>query len=238
MTTQAVILAGGIGTRLWPLTKTIPKPMTAVAGRPYLEWQIEELARQEIRDIVLLTGYMGEQIEDHFGDGSHCGLRIRYSREAQPMGTGGALRHARGLLAPEFLLIYGDSFLPIDYHEPLRTLIAAGPDALAVIVVVDNRATPCGVPGNIEICEDDVVLDYEKDSPKHPPFVDAGVLALRAGLADWIPAEAPVVSLEREVFPALIRNGRMRAFVTEQRFYDIGTPERLKVIEEVFAKQP
>src|SRR5450432_2485472 len=101
---QAVILAGGLGTRLWPLTKTVPKPMVPVAGAPYLEHQLRLLEKQGIRDILLLTGYLGEQIEEHFGDGSRLGLRIAYSREETPVGTGGALRLAQGLLADSFLL--------------------------------------------------------------------------------------------------------------------------------------
>ena len=81
---QAVILAGGLGTRLWPLTQTLPKPMALVAGVPYLEHQLRLLKRQSISDLVLLTGYLGEQIEDYFGDGSRLGMQIRYSREPEP----------------------------------------------------------------------------------------------------------------------------------------------------------
>src|SRR5437764_7627858 len=108
---HVVSVAGGLGTRLWPLTKTVPKPMVEVAGVPYLEHQLRILAGQGIRDIVLLTGYLGEQIEDHFGDGARLGLSLRYSREQTPLGTGGALLQARELLADDFLIIYGDSYL-------------------------------------------------------------------------------------------------------------------------------
>src|SRR5947209_16972890 len=111
---QTVILAGGLGTRLGDLTRQVPKPMVPVAGRPYLEHQLRELARQEWTDVVLLTGYLGEQVEEYFGDGRRWRLNLRYRREATPQGTGGALRDAAGLLAATFLLIYGDSYLPID----------------------------------------------------------------------------------------------------------------------------
>src|ERR1051325_9126184 len=110
---QVVILAGGLGTRLWPLTKTGPKPMVPVAGLPYLEHQVRLFEKQSIRDVVMLTGYLGEQIEEYFGDGARWGMSIAYSREQQPLGTGGALREARHLLAETFVLIYGDSYLPI-----------------------------------------------------------------------------------------------------------------------------
>src|ERR1700686_1756541 len=119
---QAVILAGGLGTRLWPLTRQVPKPMVPVAGVPYLEHQLRLLKKQSILDIVLLTGYLGEQVEEYFGDGGSLGLAIRYSREPQPRGTAGALREARSLLAGTFLLIYGDSYLPIDYAAVFERL--------------------------------------------------------------------------------------------------------------------
>ena len=109
---QTVILAGGLGTRLGPLTRKIPKPMVPVAGVPYLEHQLRLLARQSFRDVLLLTGYLGDQIEAYFGNGARLGLRLRYAREAQPQGTGGALRDARPQLAESFLLLYGDSLLP------------------------------------------------------------------------------------------------------------------------------
>src|SRR5258706_11920173 len=112
---QAVILAGGLGTRLWPLTKTVPKPMVPVAGVPYLEHQLQLLKKQSILDIILLTGYLGDQVEEYFSDGRSLGLAIRYSREDQPCGTAGDLRDARTLLADSCLLIYGDSYLPIHY---------------------------------------------------------------------------------------------------------------------------
>lgn len=112
---QVVILAGGLGTRLGSFTRKVPKPMVPVAGVPYLEHQLRLLARQSFRDVLLLTGHLGEQIESYFGNGGRLGLRIRYSREAQPLGTGGALRDARRHLAETFLLLYGDSLLPIEY---------------------------------------------------------------------------------------------------------------------------
>src|SRR5579859_7545835 len=108
---QAVILAGGLGTRLWPLTKVVPKPMVQVAGVPYLEHQLHLLKKQHISDIVILNGYLGDQIEEYFGDGVWQDVSIRYSRELQPLGTGGALREASPLLAATFVLIYGDSYL-------------------------------------------------------------------------------------------------------------------------------
>jgi NDP-sugar pyrophosphorylase family protein len=225
---QVVILAGGLGTRLAPLTLTGPKPMVPVAGKPYLEHQIELLKRQGVKDIVLLTGYLGEQVEDYFGDGAKWGVSIRYSREHQPLGTGGALRLALHLLEDSFLLLYGDSYLPIRYKEPWRHLHAMG--AGGVVVVYGNTADTT-VRNNIRLDDQGYVQIYEKDSPRDLPFVEAGVLAFRRNVAESIPANRPV-SLEKEIFPSLIATHQFAAFITDRRFYDIGTPERLQVIEE------
>ena len=134
---QAVILAGGLGTRLWPLTRAVPKPMVRVAGRPYLEHQLQLLKSQNISNVLILTGYMGEQIEEYFGDGSRLGISIRYSRESQPLGTAGAPRKASQMLASTFILLYGDSYLPIKYGDALERLYSSGTQG--VMVVYDNR---------------------------------------------------------------------------------------------------
>lgn len=228
---QAVILAGGLGTRLYPLTKTVPKPMVPINGVPYLEYQIRELHRQNIDDIVLLTGYLGEQIEDHFGDGSRFGMQIRYSRELTPIGTGGALRDAAALLEPLFLLIYGDSYLPLDYAAVTARL--EGSSAQGLVVVYDNRREDTSVRNNIGIDSEGFVTRYDKENSEGLDYVEAGVLAFRREIVARIPA-AGVVSLEKEIFPQLIGDHALVAYPTTQRFYDIGTPDRLKVIEQLF----
>ena len=231
---QAVILAGGLGTRLLPLTEAVPKPMVQVAGKPYLEYQLRLLAEQNIVDVLLLTGYLGESIADYFGDGGRIGLRISYLREGSPLGTGGALREARALLQDAFLLIYGDSYLPIRYGAAVDRLLASGAEGL--VVVYDNRLADTSVKNNIELDDGGLVSRYEKDSPDRLSFVEAGVLALRRSVVELMPAEG-VVSLEKEIFPRLIAEKRLAALVTTQRFYDIGTPDRLAVIEAFFAAE-
>jgi NDP-sugar pyrophosphorylase family protein len=234
VTVQTVILAGGLGTRLWPLTKEIPKPMVRVAGAPYLEHQLRLLASQSLTDVLLLTGYLGDQIESHFGDGARWGLRLRYSRERAPIGTGGALREAAPLLDDLFLVIYGDSYLPIDYRAVAAHLSAT--DALGVMVVYKDTAGETSVAGNVLLDQTAHVVRYDKSSPHDPAleFIEAGVLALRRAVIDLMPAAGPV-SLEQQVFPLLIAKRQLLGIPTTQRFYDIGTPERLKVIEGLLA---
>lgn len=227
---QAVILAGGLGTRLRPVTEVIPKPMVSVAGVPYLEHQLRLLASQDIRDVLLLTGYLGEQIEEYFGDGSRLGLRVDYSREPAPAGTGGALREARAKLDTAFLVIYGDSYLPMRYADAFELLISSAADG--VVVVYDNRVEDTSVKNNIDLDDSGYVTRYDKDSPDRLSYVEAGVLAFRRTIVDLIPAQG-AVSLEKEIFPKLIAARRLAAFVTTQRFYDIGTHDRLLAIEAV-----
>ena len=231
---QAVILAGGLGTRLWPLTKEMPKPMAPVAGAPYLEHQLRLLAKQSITDVVLLTGYLGSQIEEHFGDGSHLGIRISYSREPQPLGTGGALREARHLLGDLFVLIYGDSYLPIQYAQVADHLAAS--QATGVMVVYRDPAGETSVPGNVSLDESGLVSRYDKTAVADPElqYIEAGVLAFRRTMLDLIPPH-DLVSLEQKIFPLLIERRRLLGMPTSQRFYDIGTPERLKAIEAFLA---
>lgn len=227
---QVVILAGGLGTRLRPVTTQIPKPMVPVAGAPYLEHQLRLLAQQGLRDVVLLTGYLGEQIEEHFGDGSRLGLQLRYSRESSPLGTGGALREARSLLASEFLVIYGDSYLPIEYVRVIERLGASS--AAGVLVLYHDPAEETDVPGNVAVDAQGVVTRYDKSGARDAElrYVEAGVLALRKSVLDLMPAQG-VVSLEQQTFPQLIERRALVGMPTTQRFYDIGTPERLRAIE-------
>ena len=226
---QAVILAGGLGTRLGALTRKIPKPMVPVAGVPYLEHQLRLLREQSIRDVVLLTGYLSEQIEKYFGRGSRFGLRIRYSREPQPLGTGGALREARALLAENFLLLYGDSLLPIEYAAAVRRLHDSA--ALGAIVVYQDLAGETSVQPNVALDRSGLVARYDKTNAAGLEFVEAGVSCWRREVLDLVPATG-AASFEQHVFPKLIERRQLAALPTHQRFYDIGTPERLRVIEE------
>ena len=229
---QAVILAGGLGTRLGALTQQVPKPMVLVAGRPYLEHQLRLLRHQNITDIIVLLGYLGEQIQDYFRDGSAWGLSVRYSQEPTPMGTGGAVRDARELLAEHFLLIYGDSYLPIDYCDVMGALLDLRPMG-GLMVVYDNALGDTSVRNNVAI-RDHLVSRYDKSAVDDSGFkyVEAGVLAFHSSVIDLIPQKG-AISLEQQVFPELIADGQMAAYVTRQRFYDIGTPDRLRAIQGI-----
>lgn len=231
---QTVILAGGLGTRLGALTRGMPKPMVPVAGVPYLEHQLRLLARQSFRDVLLLTGYLGDRIESYFGNGAHLGLRLRYVREPQPQGTGGALRDARRHLGESFLLLYGDSLLPIQYAAVTRRLKDSA--ALGAIVVYRDPAGETAVHPNVALDRSGLVTRYDKTAAADAAleYVEAGVSCFRREVLELLPAAGPA-SFEQCVFARLVERRQLAAWPTAQRFYDIGTPERLRAIEEYLA---
>lgn len=229
---QAVILAGGLGTRLRPLTYEIPKPMIPINEKPYLEYQINYLRKQGVYEICILTGHLSHVIEAYFGNGHEFGVNITYSKEDRPMGTGGGLKLAEEKLADDFLLIYGDSFLPVNYQHLLSNFRSATPSAL--MCVYDNREDT-DVKPNIAIEKSTgKILIYSKDVIDSAlQYVDAGVLVLNKKIVQSIIAPSQVVSLEKDIFPQLIREGSMYAYQCQSRFYDIGTPDRLALAKEV-----
>ena len=228
---QVVILAGGLGTRLRPITERIPKPLVPVNNRPYLEYQIEYLRRSGFTDILLVTGYLGEKIEAHFGNGTTFGVRLTYAQEDVIRGTGGALKYAEDHLADEFLVVYGDSFLPISYSGLIEAFLNSRKKGM--IVAYDNRKST-DVKNNVALDDHFLVIRYDKTvSDKRLRYVESGVLVLKKSIIGLIPAEK-VVSLEIDIFPQLIVEKQLAAFVTKERFYDIGTPLRLQEAGEYF----
>lgn len=223
---QAVILAGGLGTRLRPITEKIPKPMVEVGGEPFLARIVRWLVQYGFRRQLFLLGYRGEIVSDYFGNGSKFGAEVTYSQEPQPLGTAGALRLALDKLEEEFLVLYGDSYLPIDYREVEAEFHRVPCDGL--LVVFDNRVAHTGVINNVAIANDGCVTRYAKGAPAQDlKFVEAGVLCFRREVFADVPPGASI-SLEQEVYPVLIEKKKLRAFVTRQRFFDIGTPQRLE----------
>jgi len=227
---QTVILAGGIGKRLMPLTKDVPKPMVPILGRPFLEYQIRWLKSNGIREILLLTGYQGDKIQSYFKDGSSLGVTLTYSHESNPLGTGGSLKLAEDKLESSFLLVYGDSFLPIDIDGLVQRFLDV--DKAGMIVVSENQQHDTGIPNNIDLDKKGFVVRYKKDSKESfLNYIDAGVSVFKKEVIDFIPKRKKV-SLEEEIFPLLIKNQELMSYITRQPFYDIGTQERIKRFEE------
>jgi NDP-sugar pyrophosphorylase family protein len=231
---QAVILAGGLGTRMRPVTETIPKPMIAVAGRPFLQWQLELLRDGGIGQALLLAAYLGEQIEKYFGDGGGIGSRVEYSYEASPMGTGGALKNAEAKLRDWFVLVNGDTYLAIDYEKLVRDFAVADCAAMIVAynkpVVIAPEIPASALPGNLGVNEHGMVTMYRKKNPAGLNHIDAGVIVLKKEILERLPA-GQNCSLEEEIYPQMIARGEMRAWVTTEPFYDMGSPAGLAALE-------
>lgn len=229
---QAAILAGGLGTRMRPFTETVPKPMLPVLGRPFLEHQIELLERSGIHNVLLLAGYLGKAIETHFGSLWRNSAHISYSYEDQPMGTGGALKLAAAKLEDDFLLVNGDTLLDIDYSAFVRDFRTVG--KMGQIAAYLNSAQQ--VPSNLDIDRDGRVASYTKRQTSGQ-YVDAGVIALRKSVLALIPEGRPS-SLEEEAFPKLIASGELHAWPTQTAFFDMGTPDGLKTLENHLTLKP
>ena len=232
---QAVILAGGLGTRLKLLTEQIPKAMIPFKGKPFLEYQLELLRENEIKDIVLCIGYQGDQIKDFFGDGGNFEIKIKYSEEKESLlGTGGALKKAQNLLDNHFFVVNGDTYLSLDYGQVERSFIKQGKKA--VMVVYDNRQDT-GVSNNVELDGDLMITRYDKVKPDSQlRYVEAGVLVLKREALSIIPG-GQSISLEEGLYPTLIQQRELLAYITGHKFYDIGRPERLKVFAEFLERR-
>lgn len=229
---QVVILAGGLATRLGDVTRSIPKALVGVAGRPFLAWQLELLARSGYRDVLVLTGHLGDSIASFLGDGSAFGIRARSLADGpELLGTAGALRHALDALDDEFLVTYGDSYLPFDYAAPLVDL-GAHPEALGTMSVFPNAGR--WDASNVEVRGESVVR-YEKGS-NDPTLdhIDYGAIALRRSVIARIPT-GNALGLH-EVQADLARRGALRAYVAPKRFYEIGSHAGLAELDELLSK--
>jgi NDP-sugar pyrophosphorylase family protein len=220
---QSVIICGGLGTRLRPLTFDIPKPMVPINGKPILQIIVEYFREQGIKKFVFCTGHLHDNIEAHFETGKNFGVEIKHSVEPEPLGTGGALLNARHLLEKRFFLAYGDSYLPIELAG-LTNLMESN-KAAGVITVYENKDKLA--PNNVRLATGGRVQEYVK---KNPPAsmngLEAGLSLFDRTVLDLAPGR--IFSLEEAILPQLINRGRLFGLLTPRRFYDMGTPEGLE----------
>lgn len=224
---QAVILAGGMGTRLLPLTRALPKSLVEVAGRPFVAWQLARLVESGFERALFCIGHLGEAIRDFVGDGRDFGIRASYAADGpRPLGTAGALRQALPSLDESFLVTYGDSYLPFDYSAPLLDL-RAFPEALGTLAVYPNRGQ--WDASNTRIAGEQV-LRYQKGS-RDPllDHIDYGAMALRKSAISALAEHTPA-GLD-ELQAQLARAGRLRAYLASERFYEIGSQSGLDALE-------
>ncbi len=228
---QAVILAGGIGSRLRPLTYEVPKPMVLVNNRPFLEYLIEMLKKNGISEVVLLLGYLPEKITQYFGDGSIFGINIKYSTGKVSDKTGTRIKNAEHLLDDVFLLMYCDNYWPLNLKRLLKFYIEH--KTLASITVYTNKdgTGEYGAENNIYVDNDGYVLKYDRGrKDKNLNGVDIGFFIIsRKGLG-LMPNHN--FSFEEEILPLLVDKQQLSGYQTEHRYYYISTLESLKLTEK------
>jgi NDP-sugar pyrophosphorylase family protein len=223
---QAVILAGGRGERIRPLTDTTPKSMIPIRGKPFIEHQLLSCLRNDISNFIICIGYQAEMIQDHFLAHPIPGANIQFSVESEPLGTGGALRNAEKLIRDDFLLINGDTYSVLNYSDLVRYF--HGYYNPVVMTAYDNHDHIA--ENNIQVNPNYLVTAYSRTSPVGMNRVDSGILAVKK--KDFFEAmpDKRSYSFEEEVYPILIKQQKIRAYPTSTRFYDIGTPDGLREI--------
>jgi mannose-1-phosphate guanylyltransferase len=219
---QALILVGGEGTRLRPLTSTVPKPVVPLVDRPFIVYMLEWLTRHGVDDVIMSCGFLATSVRNVLGDGSQHGVRLRFVEEPEPRGTAGALKYAEEFLDDRFLMLNGDVLSDMDLSAQIAQHEAAGAKGtLALIGVEDPSAY-----GLVRLHEDRSVREFvEKPSADQidTNLISAGAYVLEREIVDLIP-EGRNVSIEREIWPQLVGNG-LYAYPHEAYWLDIGTPE-------------
>ena len=225
---QCVILAGGLATRLRPITETIPKSMVEVSSRPFLAYQLDLLKKSGVDEVVLCVGYLSGQIEEYFKDGEEFGINLVYSREeGELLGTGGALKNAQQFLKDEFLVIYGDSYLDIDYRAVFNHFLHIDSPVLMTVFKNDNR----WVESNVVFSSGMVtVFDKQARAPEMR-YIDYGLSVLSRDILDQIPSEKPYNLAN--LYHHLAGEGRLAGYEVFQRFYEIGSPEGLEELRKL-----
>jgi NDP-sugar pyrophosphorylase family protein len=224
------ILAGGLATRLRPLTETIPKALIEIAGEPFLAHQLRLLRRHGFERVVLCVGYLAGQIRDFAGDGSRFGLEIEYSPDGpRLLGTAGALRRALPHLGESFAVIYGDSYLPCDYAGALAAFRDSG--KLGLMSVFLNRGL--WDSSNVEFTAGRILAYDKANRSPAMQHIDYGLGVFRRAAFEDVPDDRP--SDLAALYQDLLRRGQLAAWESPARFYEIGSPEGIRDLTEFLA---
>ncbi|GIW06163.1 MAG: nucleotidyltransferase [Dehalococcoidia bacterium] len=230
MPLPVAILAGGLATRLRPITERIPKVLVEVAGRPFAERQIALLRRNGYTRLVYLLGHLGEQVVARLGDGSQFGVTIDYIFDGpQLRGTGGAVKAALPVLGERFFTLYGDSYLDIDYAAVERAFLTCGMPALMTVFRNEGRWDRSNV-----VYRDGRVLRYDKQTrTPDMTYLDYGLNAFEASVFDRYPADSPLdlADVQRDLAAA----GTLAGYEVTMRFYEVGSPAGLAEANRYFA---
>lgn len=222
------ILAGGLATRLRPVTEKIPKSLVFVAGKPFLARQLELLRSRGIRRAVLCVGHLGEMIQREFGDEAY-GIKLDYAFDGPKLlGTGGAIKRALPWLGQEFFVLYGDSYLPIDYRPVADFFRASG--KLGCMTVYHNEGRYD--TSNVVFADNEIKVYDKKNRVPGMRHIDYGLNLFKAAAFDDFPENQPFDLAD--VMSRLVGAGQLAGFEVQERFYEIGSPAGLAELEEFF----
>ena len=232
-----MLLAGGLGTRIRPLTETMPKALVPVLGRPFADWQLTQLAAQGIERVTCCVGYRGDMLRDHVGDGSRFGLSVKWIDEgARLRGTGGALRLAldQGALDGAFFVLWGDSYLPIEFSSVEDAWRRSAMPALMTVMRNEGRwAASNAIYADGRITLYDKMRPEERRSEMH--WIDYGISVLTRDVVDRHIASESVADLAG-VMRDLSLAGQLAGLEVTERFYEVGSPEGVRDLEGYLSK--
>ncbi len=222
------ILAGGLGTRLLPITQQVPKALVPVGGKPFIDHQLALLHMAGIERVVMCVSYLGNMIEEYLGDGSTRGLDISYSYDGeQRVGTAGALKLALPLLGERFFTIYGDSYLRADYADIESAFAESGKSGLMTVYHNENLLAASNV-----LYRDGEIRAYNKVDPTpEMRYIDYGLSAFRRTAFDRVPTDRQTDL--SSVFHDLLLRKDLAGYESQTRFYEVGTPEAIRELERV-----
>lgn len=226
---QAVILAGGLGTRLRPLTDTIPKPMIEIEDKPFLEYLINQVKDFGINNILLLLGYLPEKIIEYFGDGSKWDINIEYSVTPIENDTGARLLAAKDKIADQFLLMYCDNYCPLEFDKMEAHFFSSN----ALIQITGYTNKDGYTKNNLKIDENGFVNIYDKKRiSENLNGVDIGYALINKRVFEYLPSDN--VNFEEAVYPKLVNSGMMSVYSTNHRYYSVGSWERIELTKAFF----
>lgn len=228
-----IILAGGLATRLYPITEEIPKALVNVGGEPFIAHQLRLLYTRGIRRVIVSAWYRGDMIREFVGDGSKFDMHVSYVFDGkQPLGTGGAIRHALPLLSEPFFVLYGDSYLPCNYGDiQLKFEESKFP---ALMTVYRNKGK--WDLSNVEMVDEKIVRYDKKDRSPAMQFIDYGLGVFRPDVFQPM-REGEYFDLA-DIYRDLVRENRLAAYLASERFYEIGSHEGIDELDEILGKYP
>ena len=220
------ILAGGLATRLRPITEKIPKSLVPVAGKPFLAHQLELLRSRGIRRAVLCIGYLGEMIQRDFDDGKNFGVQLDYSFDGPKLlGTGGAIKRALPKLGEEFFILYGDSYLPIDYALVANFFHRSGKSGLMTVYRNEGKYDA----SNVVFAGGEIKIYDKKSKLPEMRHIDYGLSLFKASVFEKFPADEKFDLAD--VMQKLVREKQLAGYEVAERFYEIGSPAGLAELE-------